>query len=101
MTEEIEINKGEEKRKAEADRRQRERESISDAFNRIFATPDGKLLGEWLIENCGFLKPSVVFLNGTIFIDSTVYNEARRGLYLDLRRYFNEETLINLEIEEK
>jgi len=74
---------------------------LSDAFNSVFATSHGKVLGEWLIKQCGFFENSVISGTNGILPNETIYNEARRSIYLELRKYLNSETLINLEIKEK
>lgn len=87
--------------------RKREKEIIREesekdfraTLNRIFSTTDGKMLGEWLIKQCGFLENSVVMGKDGIISSNTVYNEARRSVYLELRRYFDPETLLNIEIK--
>lgn len=73
---------------------------LADSFNYVFSTTQGKVLGEWLIRQCGFFENSVVCGSNGILPNETIYNEARRGIYLELRKYFNSETLINLEIKE-
>jgi hypothetical protein len=91
-----------EKRKPIEEEKSKKRKKEEEAINRIFTTPDGKLLGKWLIRECGFLLPSTVSnLQGEILPNSTIYNEAKRGIYLELRKFFNSETLINLETNEE
>lgn len=74
---------------------------LSEAFNYVFTTTQGKVLGEWIIRQCGFFENSIVSGSNGILPNETIYNEARRGIYLELRKYFNSETLINLEIKGK
>jgi hypothetical protein len=81
---------------------QKENKELEEAFNRVFNTNDGKMLGRWLIKNCGFSEGSIVVdSNGNISTDYTIYNEARRVVYLELRKFLNPDTLINLEIKEE
>jgi hypothetical protein len=90
-----------EKRKPVEEEEQKEIKKVEEAINRVFTTTDGKLLGKWLIRECGFLLPSTLFKEGEILPNSTIYNEARRGIYLELRKFFNSDTLINLEINKE
>ena len=96
-------NAAEREEKREKIEKDREKQFLERklAFNRIFATSDGELLGKWLMNECGFLLPSILFSReGNILSESTVYNEARRSLYLELRKYLDVDSLINLEIRE-
>ena len=72
---------------------------LETAFNLALSTKEGMALGKWLMEQCGFLENSIVSNADGILQTNTIYNEARRGIYLELRRYLNSETLINLEIK--
>lgn len=90
-----------EKNKEKTEKKESERKKEQEAINRIFTTADGKLLGKWLIKQCGFFDPSTLVTNGEISSSFTIYNEARRGIYLELRKFFNSDTLINLEINKE
>ena len=88
------------KLKEEAIKKNKEElEEVSAVFNRIFLSRDGKVLGQWLMEQCGFFEHSAVMTQHGISLESTLYNEARRSIYLELRKYFDSNTLINLEIK--
>lgn len=90
----------EEKKKEADEKRAKIIEEMKSAFNRIFSTKDGQLLGKWLMGQCNFVNGSVVMIpQKGISLEGTLYNEARRGVYLELRHLLNEETLINLEIK--
>lgn len=91
----------EEKKKEQELLKQEKFNELSDAFNSVFSTSHGKVLGEWLIRQCGFFENSVVSGSNGILPNETIYNEARRSIYLELRKYLNSEVLINLEIKEK
>lgn len=60
-------------------------------LNQVFATGAGMNVLRWLMDECGFLKPSVVYNKETFEVQdkATVYNEARRNLYLRIRRYLS------------
>lgn len=67
---------------------QKERRIAAD-MNEVFATGAGMNVLRWIMDECGFLKPSVVYNKETYDVQdkATVYNEARRNLYLRLRKY--------------
>ena len=70
-------------------------------FNLVAATPEGKKVFKQLMEICGFKKPSVVLdpSTGEVNSQSTVYNEARRNLYLQIRALIRPEYLNEIEAE--
>jgi hypothetical protein len=90
----------EEENAKESERKKKEYEERKAAINRVFTTVDGKVLGKWLLEQCGFFQSNIVVTNGDISLSLTMYNEARRNIYLELRKFFDSDTLIKLEIEE-
>ena len=68
-------------------------------FNTTFATPTGKRVLRWLMDKCGYQKPSVVVdpNTGKYQIESTLHNEARRILYLEMREFLNADVLAQVE----
>lgn len=58
-------------------------------LNEVFATGAGMNVLRFIMDQCGFLKPSVVYNKETFDVQdkATVYNEARRNLYLQIRKY--------------
>lgn len=74
---------------------------IKQALGRVSRTKDGKDVIRYIMHRCGFKTPSVVAnpTTGEIYTDSTVYNEARRNLYLELRSLIPKEELNLIEME--
>lgn len=77
-----------------------ELEKLREAFNTVAAIPEGTILFRYLLSECGFFRPSVLVDPKTmnINIDGTVYNEARRNLYLDVRKYLTIKNLRKIEL---
>lgn len=73
----------------ENEKRQGELNRIKQAFARVAATEAGRDVLTFLMQECGFKKQSVVVHAATmdVNINSTLYNEARRGLYLAIRKF--------------
>lgn len=69
------------------------------AFVQVSNTEAGRILFRKLMRDCGFITPSVVAdpATGEIFTDSTVYNEARRNLYLSWRKQVPLKHLVKIE----
>ena len=72
---------------------------LQQAYKRILRNSDGLLVFRDIMQQCGFQAPSVVAnpQTGEIYIDSTVYNEARRNLWLDLRKKMPIDRLVLVE----
>jgi len=68
-------------------------------MNETFATASGRRTLRWIMELCGYQRPSIIAdpVSGNPLLDGTIYNEARRNLYLSLRRYLSQEILIPVE----
>ncbi len=81
-------------------KRKAERRLTSD-MRKVFGSDEGVRVLRWLMIECGYQMPSVVANKETteIYTDSTVYNEARRNLYLTMRRYMSPKILVPVEIE--
>lgn len=58
-------------------------------LNEVFSTGPGMNVLRFIMDECGFLRPSVVYSKATFEVQdkATVYNEARRNLYLQIRKY--------------
>lgn len=84
--------KQEKARKAKAAR-------VRNAFIKVSNTEAGRDVFRFLMAECGFLKPSVNAnaQTGEIFTDNTVYNEARRNLYLKVRGLIPAQSLVKIE----
>jgi hypothetical protein len=69
------------------------------AVHRISKTEAGRLFFRHLMHECGFLLPSAVMsqTTGQILVDNTVWNEARRDLYLTTRRLIPPKELVKIE----
>lgn len=61
--------------------------SREKAIANVLATESGKELFGFLFEICGFEQTSVVMdtRSGKLDLEKTLYNEARRAVYLQLR----------------
>jgi len=88
------------KKEIEAAKAKRERQLVSD-MRKAFGSDAGVRVLRWLMIECGYQGRSVVANKETqeIYTKSTVYNEARRNLYLQLREYLPPNILIPVEIE--
>lgn len=88
------------KKLIEEAKQKRDRQLASD-MRKIFGSAEGQNVLRWLMVECGYQRPSVVADKTTqqIYIDSTVYNEGRRNVWLQIRRYLTPKILIPVEIE--
>ncbi len=87
-----------EREKQEKERKQREVD-VKNAIRKVANTEAGRIFIRYLMGQCGFHNPSVVAdrETGNIFTESTVYNEARRNLYLGLRPLIPPKNLVKIE----
>jgi hypothetical protein len=62
---------------------------VQKAVTEIAQTPEGQELFLWLLRQCHFHTSTIVGdpHSHEINVYGTLFNEARRRLYLDLRRY--------------
>lgn len=70
--------------------------------NEAAASEAGILLLRCLAEDVGALQDlnnTAIKSNGGLDVPSLEFNEGRRSLYLDLRRYMTKETIIKVELE--
>ena len=60
---------------------------IKQAYAGVAATRNGRIMIEDIMNLCGFHTPSVTVdpTTGEINTNSTIYNEARRNIYLTVR----------------
>ncbi len=88
------------KKEIEEYRRSAERKLTSD-MRKIFGNAEGQNVLRWIMGECGFQSQSVVADKKTqkIYIDSTVYNEARRNLYLQIRGRLPAKILFPVELQ--
>lgn len=76
------------------------KESLKEAINQIASRPEGILFFKALADNCGFDRGSSLIVNGELNPVTSVYYDARRSVYLELRKYIEDNYLINIEIKE-
>ena len=69
------------------------------AVHEVLATEAGKEVFRLLFKICGYDQTSVVLdaKSGTLDLDKTLYNEARRAVYLQLRNFAPIEALKEVE----
>lgn len=62
---------------------------IQKAITEVAQTPEGQELFRYLLRQCNFHTSTIVGdpRSHEINIHGTLFNEARRRLYLDIRRY--------------
>lgn len=72
---------------------------IKRVINRLAQTPDGKVFFNFLMIKCGFATSSLVIdLNSQeINTNSSLYNEARKTVYYEIRRLIDKEQLKEIE----
>lgn len=77
-------------------------EPLKRSFNAIASTPDGIAVLRYLMRSCGFGKSSAVMNPTTYEINTvgTVWNEARKDVYLGIRKFLDNDKLINVEFKE-
>jgi hypothetical protein len=74
---------------------------IREIISIATSTEEGIIFARYLMNQCGFQRPSVVAnqQTGEININSTIYMEARRNIWLDLRKMIPIKTLKKIEFE--
>lgn len=80
---------------------QRKIRSLRMDFALTFGTPEGKKVLKWIFEQSGFGQ-SDVGGNPTLGMDvlqGTLYNGARKSLYIEMRKLIPHETLKQVEFE--
>lgn len=87
-------NTSQEKKQAELIR-------LKKDFIEVFSSDAGVRVGRALMNWCGFHSVSVVAdpTTGEINDRSTLYNEARRNLYLEMRSFLNREIIKAIEVD--
>jgi hypothetical protein len=99
-----ELSKILEKRKKREEHRKRliqQKKVAEKSACECFSTDSGKEFLRWLIRESGFHQPSVIYNaeSGDIKVDSTVYNEAKRDIYLRVRSLLKTRPDILAEVE--
>lgn len=79
-----------------------ETKKLEQDMTRVCATDSGRNVLRYLMSECGFHNASIVAdqQSGEINPLGTVYNEARRNLWLKLRKLMSREHLIAVELGE-
>jgi len=64
------------------------RKELREDFAAVGATVEGRNVLRYIMDECGYQRVSIVgnTANGDIHDRGTLYNEARRNLYLDIRK---------------
>lgn len=75
---------------------------VKRAINRLVKTKDGQVFLKYLSGLCGFSVSSIVIdpNTGEININSTLYNEARKTVYYNIRQFIQKEDLKVIEFLE-
>lgn len=91
--------KAQAEREREEAKKEKQQERIR-AFNEVAATEAGLEVFQTIMELSGFKKPStVVDTTGAPSFHGTLYNDARRGLYLQIREFLKAHNLNRVEQE--
>ena len=92
------LNKIEEKKETE-----KQYKSLYNAMNECFASEAGKTVLKYLMNTCSFLESNVCLSSqtGEVNIQATLYNEYRRSIYLELRKYIKPHILQDIEYEKE
>jgi hypothetical protein len=86
------------------------RKKLKDAFRKVSATEAGRDILKYLMDECGFKRPSIVrqinmsadgksMQYGDILPNSTIYNETRRDVWLTMRQHIPAVNLNLIEME--
>jgi len=84
-----------EKKEAQLQKEAAREKYIRDTLNEAFATPSGEKALTIIMDLCGYNNYDAVARKdtGTIDMETSFYNSARRSVYLDLRAYINRSIL--------
>ena len=73
---------------------------IRSAFSKVSQTQEGAIVFRHLMNICGFKLPSLVRnSDGDILFNSSLYNETRRTVYLEVRKLIPNKRLNQIEKE--
>lgn len=89
----------EQKKQENKEQIRKQRIQLMRDLSETFSTTAGRRTLRFLMEQCGYQKYNT-FENGEtgdLLVQSMLFNEARRGLYLDLRQFIPQEILIAVE----
>ncbi len=87
-------------RKEQQAKAQRQSEALTRDFNRTFSSQEGKRVLKWLLDYCGYSQPLSAYgrESGLVLKENIIHNAALHGLYAQLRKFLQEEILIDVEI---
>ncbi len=87
------------KKEIDPEKMRYERQLASD-MRKVFGSAEGQNVLRWIMGQCGYQSPNVVVHPQTfeLYENSTDYNESRRILYLQMRKYLTPKILIPVEI---
>lgn len=72
---------------------------LKNAFSAIAATEEGVDVLRYLMDICSFQKPTITMdpISNEVNTKMSLYLEARRGVYLDIRKYLPDALLKKIE----
>lgn len=74
---------------------------VRQALHQVAKTRNGKIFLKWVMAYCGFKYSSLTMTEeGRLLIDAIVHNEAKRAVWLDIRKNIAPELLNLIEGEE-
>lgn len=77
-----------------------EQKKIQKAFCECFATESGKTVLRWMMDQCNYQRPLIAANPQTgESLNTTLYAEGRRTLYLRIRKFLHRDILDQVEIE--
>jgi len=85
--------KAEEKRKAKLKQQQ-------NMFAALETSPVGVDIVKFIYTRSGYSIPILALKDGEVSLNAMVYNEGRRSMYLDLRKFLSKEFLCKVENRE-
>lgn len=90
-----------EKRDKLDEARRKRKVLLTQTFNSLFNNAEGKFFLRWLMDQCGYQKISCVLnaAQNEISPIATVHDDARRSIYLELRKYIKPEVLYHVELD--
>jgi hypothetical protein len=70
-------------------------------FNTVAATPEGIDVFKYIMDRCNYQKNTIVFNSqtGEVNKEASVYLEARRSVYLEIRKYISPRLLKKIEFK--
>jgi hypothetical protein len=66
-----------------------EQKMLTEAFNRLVQTEDGYRVFRWLCDYLSFKGSVMAMVNGKADTESMIFNEARRLVWMAVRKFLN------------